>query len=85
MIYAIALLRASLNVERVRDFLANKHKITGYGLGSLFGAIFVTMLPIVEPLSSTCRSMAPLSCSTTSKPSSLRTVALIPGAPSRIA
>jgi len=39
MIYSVALLRASLNVERVRDFLANKHKVTGYGLGSVFGAI----------------------------------------------
>ncbi|NVK44394.1 MAG: permease [Oceanospirillaceae bacterium] len=39
MIYSIALLRASLNVERVRDYLANRHRLTGYGLGSLFGAI----------------------------------------------
>ncbi len=39
MIYIIALLRASLNVERVRDFLANKHQGIGYLLGALFGAI----------------------------------------------
>lgn len=39
MIYVIALLRASLNVERVRDYLANKHKTMGYLLGSFFGAI----------------------------------------------
>jgi uncharacterized membrane protein YraQ (UPF0718 family) len=39
MIYAIALLRASMNVERVRDYLAGKHKGVGYILGSSFGAI----------------------------------------------
>lgn len=39
MIYGIALLRASLNVERVRDFLATKHRGLGYLLGSGFGAI----------------------------------------------
>jgi uncharacterized membrane protein YraQ (UPF0718 family) len=39
MIYVIALLRASLNVERVRDYLAGKHRGIGYTLGSLFGAI----------------------------------------------
>jgi uncharacterized membrane protein YraQ (UPF0718 family) len=39
MIYAIALLRASMNVERVRDYLAGKHKGVGYLLGSSFGAI----------------------------------------------
>ncbi|MBL4608816.1 MAG: permease [Pseudomonadales bacterium] len=39
MIYFIALLRASLNVERVRDFLASKHKGVGYVMGSSFGAI----------------------------------------------
>ena len=39
MIYAIALIRASLNVERVRDYLAGKHRALGYSLGSLFGAI----------------------------------------------
>tara|TARA_Y100001934_G_scaffold189108_1_gene223018 strand:+ start:1241 stop:1603 length:363 start_codon:yes stop_codon:yes gene_type:complete len=39
MIYVIALLRASLNVERVRDYLAGKHKGVGYVLGSAFGAI----------------------------------------------
>jgi len=39
MIYTIALLRVSLDVERVRDFLASKHKGVGYFLGSGFGAI----------------------------------------------
>ncbi|PSW16421.1 hypothetical protein C9J01_05330 [Photobacterium rosenbergii] len=39
MIYVIALIRASLNVERVRDYLAGKHRALGYSLGSLFGAI----------------------------------------------
>ncbi|MBT1449307.1 permease [Glaciecola sp. XM2] len=39
MIYLIALLRASLNVEKVRDFLAGKNKGLGYFLASGFGAI----------------------------------------------
>lgn len=39
MIYIIALLRASLNVERVRDFLAGKHRGVGYVMASSFGAI----------------------------------------------
>ena len=39
MIYVIALLRASLKIERVRDFLAGKHRGVGYVLGSGFGAI----------------------------------------------
>ncbi|AJQ95655.1 permease [Gynuella sunshinyii] len=39
MIYVIALLRASLDVERVRDFLAGKHRGIGYLLASGFGAI----------------------------------------------
>ena len=39
MIYLIALLRASLDVERIRDFLARKHRATGYVLGAGFGAI----------------------------------------------
>ena len=39
MIYIIALLRASINVERVRDYLAGKNKGVGYVLGSGFGAI----------------------------------------------
>ena len=39
MIYLIALIRASLNVERVRDYLARKHRGVGYLLGALFGAI----------------------------------------------
>lgn len=39
MIYVIALLRASLDIEKVRDYLAGKHKGIGYMLGSGFGAI----------------------------------------------
>ncbi|MCL1146553.1 permease [Shewanella marinintestina] len=39
MIYSIAWLRASLNIERVRGYLAGKPKLVGYGLGSGFGAI----------------------------------------------
>ncbi|MEM6185938.1 permease [Shewanella vaxholmensis] len=39
MIYFIALLRASLDVERVRDYLAGKNKGVGYLRGSIFGAI----------------------------------------------
>lgn len=39
MIYLIALLRASLNVEKVRDYLANRNKGIGYVLGAVFGAI----------------------------------------------
>lgn len=39
MIYFIALIRASLNIEKVRDFLSKKHKMTGYFTGSVFGAI----------------------------------------------
>lgn len=39
MIYIIALLRASLNVERVRNYLAGRARGIGYLLGSGFGAI----------------------------------------------
>lgn len=39
MIYIIALLRASLNVERVRDYLAGKNKWFSYILASSFGAV----------------------------------------------
>ena len=39
MIYVVALLRASLNVERVRDYLSGKNRGIGYLLGSGFGAI----------------------------------------------
>ncbi len=39
MIYLIAWIRASLNVERVRDYLAGKHRGVGYLFGSFFGAI----------------------------------------------
>jgi len=39
MIYVIALLRAALNVEVVRNYLIGKHRIFGYFVGALFGAI----------------------------------------------
>lgn len=39
LIYGIAWIRASLNVERVRDYLVGKRRGLGYGLGALFGAI----------------------------------------------
>jgi hypothetical protein len=39
MIYFIALLRASLKVEKVRDYLAGKNRGIGYLMGSSFGAI----------------------------------------------
>lgn len=39
MIYVIALLRASLDIERVRDFLAGKNRKIGYLFASGFGAI----------------------------------------------
>jgi len=39
MIYVIALVRASLNIERVRDYLAKNNKFLGYLMGSTFGAI----------------------------------------------
>ena len=39
MIYLIAILRASLNVEAVRRYLQNRHRFIGYLFGSLFGAI----------------------------------------------
>lgn len=39
MIYVIALIRASLNIEKVRDYLAGKNRFFGYFMGSVFGAI----------------------------------------------
>jgi len=39
MIYLIALVRASLNVEKVRDYLSGKKRVVGYVMGSVFGAI----------------------------------------------
>jgi len=39
MIYFIALIRASLNVERIRDYLAGNNRFFGYIMGSTFGAI----------------------------------------------
>ena len=39
MIYGIGWLRASLDTERVRDYLAGKHRFLGYLAGSGFGAV----------------------------------------------
>lgn len=39
LIYGIAWVRAALQVEKVRDFLAKKQKGFGYTLGATFGAI----------------------------------------------
>lgn len=39
MIYLIAIIRASLDVELVRDYLKGQNKFVGYFLGSIFGAI----------------------------------------------
>ncbi|WP_291441411.1 permease, partial [Desulfovibrio sp.] len=39
LIYGIAWIRASMNVERVRDYLAGKRRGLGYFLGALFGAV----------------------------------------------
>lgn len=39
LIYGIAWIRASLNVERVRDYLAGKGKGIGYFLGAMFGSV----------------------------------------------
>jgi uncharacterized membrane protein YraQ (UPF0718 family) len=39
MIYVISFIRASLNVERIRDYLAGNNRFYGYVMGSSFGAI----------------------------------------------
>ncbi|MBA1147675.1 permease [Ectothiorhodospiraceae bacterium WFHF3C12] len=39
MIYLIALARASLDLERTRNFLQGRHRLAGYFLGSGFGAV----------------------------------------------
>ncbi len=39
LIYILACLRASLNAERVRDYLAGKGRGVGYFLGSVFGSV----------------------------------------------
>lgn len=39
LIYGIAWIRASLNVERVRDYLAGRRRGLGYFLGATFGAV----------------------------------------------
>lgn len=39
MIYTIAWLRAAMNIEKVRDYLAGKNKWIGYVAGAVFGAV----------------------------------------------
>jgi uncharacterized membrane protein YraQ (UPF0718 family) len=39
MIYAIAWARAALDIERVRDYLSGKHRIFGYFVAAIFGAV----------------------------------------------
>jgi len=39
MIYSIAWLRATLNIEKVRDYLAGKNRWIGYISGAIFGAV----------------------------------------------
>lgn len=39
MIYVIALMRASMNIERVRAYLSGRHRAVGYVLASLFGVV----------------------------------------------
>ncbi len=39
MIYTIAWLRASLNIEKVRDYLSGKNRFIGYVAGAFFGAV----------------------------------------------
>lgn len=39
LIYIISFLRASLNTERVRDYLAGKNRFFGYFAGAAFGAV----------------------------------------------
>ena len=39
MIYAIAAIRASLNLESVRDYLKKRSKLGGYIFGAIFGAV----------------------------------------------
>lgn len=39
MIYMIAWVRASLDVERVRDYLSGKHRVFGYIVAAAFGAV----------------------------------------------
>ena len=39
LIYLIGLARASLNIEKVRDYLQGRHRFIGYLLAAIFGAI----------------------------------------------
>lgn len=39
MIWSIAFLRASLNIDAVRDYLSGKNRMAGYLIGAVFGAV----------------------------------------------
>ncbi|MDI3324504.1 permease [Pontibacterium granulatum] len=39
MIYVVSFIRAAMDVERARGYLAGRHRVLGYLLGSSFGAI----------------------------------------------
>ncbi|OGI06097.1 MAG: permease [Candidatus Margulisbacteria bacterium GWF2_35_9] len=39
MVYGIAVIRASINIETIRDYLSGKNRFIGYFLASIFGAI----------------------------------------------
>ncbi len=39
MIYGIALFRASMNIERVRNYLSGKNRFFGYVMASMFGVV----------------------------------------------
>lgn len=39
MIYVISLMRANLPVEKIRDFLVGRHRLIGYFIAALFGAL----------------------------------------------
>jgi len=39
MIYAVAILRASMNIERVRNYLVGKNRFLGYIIGASFGSV----------------------------------------------
>ena len=44
MIYFIAILRASLNIEKVRDYLSGKLKIIGYFIGECIWCSYAILL-----------------------------------------
>ena len=39
MIYTVAVLRASMNIDRVRNYLVDKNRLFGYIIGATFGAV----------------------------------------------